>query len=118
MNYHAHVYYDLENTSTAQQVLSAAQLETEVMRVFGLVPRKVGPHAKPMFEIHFQQQNKHMVLKWLEQHRAGLSVLIHQDSGDDLLDHTQNVLWLGQELPIDFEFFHLVQSDPSKLIHK
>lgn len=118
MNYHAHVYFELSQTPTAEAVLAKARLKPELMRVYGLVNRKVGPHAKPMFEIHFHEQNKKSVLEWLDQNRQGLSVLVHQDSGDDIKDHTDHVLWLGEKLPIDFGFFDLVMRDPSKLIHK
>lgn len=117
MNYHAHVYFDLEQRPLAQTVLSKASLEI-FMRPQGLLCRKVGPHAKPMLEIHFTQGNKERVLHWLEQNRQGLQVLIHPDTGDDHRDHRpENIIWLGGELPLDFTFFDLVKARPELSLH-
>jgi len=36
--------------------------------------------------------------------RAGLSILVHPRTGDDVADHETNPLWLGASLPLDIEF--------------
>lgn len=117
-NYHAHVYFHPEERTKIEKVHAEATQETALMRVFRIVPFPVGPHATGMFEAHFRGDTRDAVIEWLEKHRQGLSVLIHEDTGDDHRDHSENILWLGQSLPIDFKFFDLVKTDPSRAIHK
>lgn len=31
----------------------------------------------------------------------GLTILLHEDTGDDLRDHTEGTRWLGNELKLD-----------------
>ena len=35
--------------------------------------------------------------------RGGLDVLVHPETGDDVADHGDFALWLGQVQPIDFD---------------
>ena len=42
-------------------------------------------------------------MEWLLHNRRGLDVLVHAVSGDDLKDHTEYALWLGQSLPLKLE---------------
>jgi len=116
--YHAHIYFSASEEALIQRVHAAAQLKTQIMKTFRIVPYPVGPHPMGMFEVHFTESTKKEVLKWFEEHRQGLNVLIHIDSGDDYRDHTENVIWLGEKLPLDFSFFDLVKNDPSKALHK
>ncbi|MFT7095134.1 MAG: DOPA 4,5-dioxygenase [Alcanivorax sp.] len=37
--------------------------------------------------------------------RNGLTVFVHGLSGDDLRDHTELVMWLGESLPLDLSIF-------------
>ncbi|OXX50366.1 4,5-dioxygenase [Vibrio sp. V12_P9A6T4] len=100
--FHAHVYFDLVEQAKAQRVQQKiAQQRHDVQAMFGLVPRLVGPHLKPMFEVHLAD-NSHGFIEWLDEHREGLSVLIHPVSGDDRYDHSQGqVLWLGETLGVN-----------------
>jgi aromatic ring-cleaving dioxygenase len=116
--YHAHIYFAPHEASTIQDVHGKARRESRLMQVFGIISVPVGPHSTGMFEAHFTDDNKNEVIQWLKVHRQGLSVLIHEDTGDDYRDHTENVLWLGEKLPLDFGFFDLVKRDPSKALHK
>lgn len=103
--YHAHIYFELGQQSVAEKVHQAIQSSRDdITAIFPLVTRKVGPHDKPMFEVHFNN-NQHGFIEWLAQHRAGLSVLIHPVTGNDLADHTSNATWLGKALHLHTEMF-------------
>lgn len=81
----------------------------DVIALFGLVPRRVGPHVKPMFEMHFRD-NQHGLLEWLEENRGALSVLIHPVSGDDAYDHQDDrIRWLGEPLGLNRTIFRYTQ---------
>lgn len=86
-----------------------ARERRDVIALFGLVPRRVGPHVKPMFEMHFRD-NQHGLLEWLEENRGALSVLIHPVSGDDAYDHQDDrIRWLGEPLGLNRTIFRYTQ---------
>jgi aromatic ring-cleaving dioxygenase len=103
--YHAHVYFDLSQESLATRLHHAITTDRDdILRIYPLVTRKVGPHDKPMFEVHFND-NRQGFINWLDQHREGLSVLIHPNTSNELQDHTDSAVWLGEELPIHVDTF-------------
>ncbi len=38
---------------------------------------------------------------WLRVNHGDLAILIHPRTGDDLADHTDHALWLGEKLELD-----------------
>ena len=44
------------------------------------------------------------VVPWLMLNREGLDILVHPTTGDDLADHTDHALWLGEKLELNIEF--------------
>lgn len=103
--YHAHVYFDLSQQEQAQALQDRilAEQSDQILRLFSLVPRLVGPHRKPMFEIHFSNQ-QYTFIDWLDKARDELSVLIHPVSGNDMHDHSEpQVRWLGEALGVNLE---------------
>ena len=102
--FHAHVYFD-----RAQRV-AAIDLRREIGRLFALpvgavFDRPVGPHSKGTFQVVFQLEDFGRLVPWLMQHRGDLDVLVHGDTGDDLVDHTQYVIWLGTPQDLDTDMF-------------
>lgn len=98
--FHAHVYFD---GTTSRQ---AAQLREELRRRFGVTVGRlhevaVGPHPKPMFQVLFTRSQFARLVPWLMLNHAGLDVLVHPETGNDLLDHTRHALWLGVPQPLD-----------------
>ena len=72
----------------------------DVLEVYPLIQRLVGPHKMPMFEVHFVNKESGFV-EWLEQARGDMSVLIHPvTGGEETLDHTVRATWLGRELGV------------------
>jgi hypothetical protein len=58
-----------------------------------------------MFEFDFAApENKdkvNSVIAWLEEHRGGLSVLVHPNTTDGfVIDHTTHATWLGKPVPL------------------
>ncbi|MGF1734924.1 DOPA 4,5-dioxygenase family protein [Photobacterium satsumensis] len=97
--YHAHIYFDESQITTAKQLHQTITLREEISAIFPLVHREVGPHSKPMFEVHFADDKQGFV-EWLDTQRGELSVLIHPVTDDVISDHTTNAIWLGKPLPI------------------
>ncbi|EJK2113348.1 DOPA 4,5-dioxygenase [Vibrio navarrensis] len=103
--FHAHVYYPLNRRSDAAELHEKIRRERkDVLQIFPLVERLVGPHKMPMFELHFRDNQKGLI-EWLDTQRGGFSVLIHPVSEEELLDHTERAQWLGTNLGIFEEIF-------------
>lgn len=98
--YHAHLYW----TGIKQRTL-ADHLCDELVSRFGAVPgtrreSAGGPHPAAEIHVGFGLEVFGAVVPWLMVNRAGLSVLVHPQTGDALADHTTHALWLGLPLPI------------------
>ena len=107
--YHAHIYFSAQDRSVALNLREEFEAKATVSAaeiVIGRVHDKpVGPHPQPMFQVKFQQSDFAHLVPWLMQQRGPLNILVHGDTGDDLLDHTQPGMWLGQSLPLDLSAF-------------
>ncbi len=115
--FHVHVYFETNDLETARLWSERARL-AGLFEFIHLHKRPVGPHPTGMIEAHFDESRHAAVVDWIGANRGNFSVLIHQDTGDDYTDHTEGILWLGKELPLDFKFFELIQADPALSIHK
>jgi aromatic ring-cleaving dioxygenase len=83
--YHAHVYYDPAATRESAALLRDRVAERFPAALLGRwhdVP--VGPHPRAMFQIAFPVALFPTLVPWLMLNRAGLTVLVHPESGDAL----------------------------------
>ena len=62
-----------------------------------------GPHTKPMMQVNFALDAFREIVSWLMLNRRGLSVLVHPETGDDVADHGDFAVWLGEPVAIDFD---------------
>ena len=103
-SYHAHVYYNEKTRKTAKRVrLSLNKLFKVRLGRWRDFP--VGPHPVPMYQVAFQADQFNKVAPWLMENHEGLSVLIHPNSADDLMDHSEHALWLGKQLKLKLDMF-------------
>jgi aromatic ring-cleaving dioxygenase len=100
--YHAHVYYEPATRELAARLRDALGERFDVIlgRWHDL---PVGPHPQSMYQVAFRADQFDKVVPFLMLNRAGLDVLVHPETGDDLVDHRDYALWLGQKLPLNFE---------------
>jgi DOPA 4,5-dioxygenase len=99
-DYHVHVYFEPEQRETA--ILLREEIGKRFRRVMlGRVwDKPIGPHPKPMFQVSLLPDEFPTLVPWLMMNHHGLSMLIHPESGNDLEDHRDNALWLGEKLPL------------------
>jgi len=103
--YHAHIYFD-EDTQALAERLRAAIAQTFSVKVGRVHTSLVGPHPMWSCQIVFDSTQFDSLIPWLDDHREGLTVLVHAVTGDDHLDHTAYVYWLGQSVPLNVAFFN------------
>lgn len=102
--YHAHVYYrDAGERETAARLREALETRPGV-RMGRWREEPVGPHPLPMYQVAFPAEQFPAIVPWLMLNRAGLTILVHPETGDDVTDHRDNPLWLGEKLNLDIAF--------------
>lgn len=107
--FHAHVYYDPATRDAAARVRDglAERFEVELGRWHG---RPVGPHPKSMYQVKFAPGQFGGLVPWLMVHREGLDILVHPETGEDVEDHTDRALWLGEKLDLNIAVLRRVSA--------
>lgn len=104
--YHAHIYFTVDEIPKATHVREViAQAIPQLSYVGRLIPMPIGPHPKPMFEIHIPISIAESAIATIDHLRDGLSVLIHPVQHDELEAHTLKARWLGTPLPLHLAIF-------------
>lgn len=106
-DFDAHIYFEETTLKEAQALREAALTKFKDQQVFVgfLIERAVGPHPVPMFEINFPKELFSEVVLWLLHHHKDLSVLVHELTGNDYLDHTEFALWIGRPVALELNAF-------------
>lgn len=102
--YHAHVYFEPREQSRALSLRTRVQNELG-LKVGTVHNQPVGPHTQGMFQILIPVEALGSILLWLMQHRDGLNILLHADTGNDYIDHTEHLTWLGAPLKLNLDVF-------------
>jgi DOPA 4,5-dioxygenase len=102
--YHAHVYYDADSKKTA------ARLRRRIGARFDTVlgswhDEAVGPHPVSMYQVAFDTEVFADIVPWLALNREDLSILVHPETGDDLIDHSDFAIWLGDSIKLRLDRF-------------
>jgi aromatic ring-cleaving dioxygenase len=100
--YHAHVYYAPNTRAIAETVREGLGAQFNV-RLGRWHDRPIGPHPISMYQVAFAVDEFPRVVPWLMIHREGLDVLVHPETGDDVIDHTDHALWLGTKLDLNID---------------
>lgn len=100
--FHAHVYYDKTTREAAARVREGLEVRFAV-RLGRWHDRPIGPHSQAMYQVAFAPELFGVLVPWLMLNREGLNILIHPETGEDLGDHRDRSLWLGEKLPLNLE---------------
>ncbi len=102
-SYHAHIYYDVFATRGVADGIRSQIAERFSVRLGRWHDEPVGPHPQAMFQVAFLPQLFPTFVPWLMLHRAGLTVLVHPNTGSPRADHLVHAAWLGAVLPLKGE---------------
>ena len=103
MNFHAHIYW--ANDSERTLALSFRDTLEEMGCVLGSIhDQRVGPHDLPMYQAEYSSANKGTVEEYLQTNAESLSILLHEDTGDDFKDHTDGARWIGRKLFLNLDW--------------
>ena len=98
--YHAHIYFDAETLEQAKALCHQADQEFDIE--MGRIHEKpVGPHPMWSCQLAFKPETFASIVPWLAINRKGLIVFLHPETGDDLKDHSDHAIWMGDMLDLD-----------------
>lgn len=104
-SYHAHVYYNAETFEQARELCEGAVAKFGIP--MGRMHQKpVGPHPDWSCQLTVATDLIGEVIGWLTLNRKGLNVFVHPDTGDDLRDHRDRAIWLGEDRPLKLDQFY------------
>jgi aromatic ring-cleaving dioxygenase len=103
-DFHAHIYFDPPELGEAQALAAAAHKRLGVP-VGHFHVRPVGPHPRGSVQMTITPEEFGDVARWLVLNRGGLTIFAHASTGDDLADHTHNVVWFGESEPLNLSIF-------------
>ena len=99
-DFHAHIYFDAGEVERARAVAAEAQKRFGLaIGRFHLVP--VGPHPRGSCQMTVPPELFGDVATWLAVNRDGLTIFAHASTGDDMRDHSHNVVWFGPSEQLD-----------------
>ena len=103
-DFHAHIYFDPQEVEKARALGDAAE------KRFGLPVghyhlKPVGPHPRGSVQLTVPPDQFGDFAQWLAVNRGDLTVFVHANTGDDLADHTQHVIWFGDSEPLNLAIF-------------
>jgi len=103
-SFDAHIYYDEESFERAKNLIETAG-EKFTLRVGHMHQKPVGPHPCWSCVLEFKPKFFAEVIPWLMLNRNGLAILVHPDTGNDLIDHTDYSLWMGEIKALNLSVF-------------
>jgi aromatic ring-cleaving dioxygenase len=103
-DFHAHIYYDPGQVEQAKQLAAAAQARFPIA-VGHFHLRPVGPHPRGSVQLTVPAHRFGDVAQFLALNRAGLTVFAHAETGNDLADHSEHVIWFGPSEELDLSIF-------------
>ncbi|WP_017315064.1 DOPA 4,5-dioxygenase family protein [Mastigocladopsis repens] len=105
--FHAHIYFDPATRDVAARVREGlgARFNVQLGRWHD---KPIGPHPKAMYQVAFLPEEFAKVVPWLMLNREGLDILVHPETGDDVKDHMENSLWLGEKLELNIDFLQRI----------
>ena len=103
-DFHAHIYFDAAEVEQARALGAAAHSKFGVPEGHYHL-RPVGPHPRGSCQLTVPAEQFGDVARWLVLNRGGLTIFAHANTGDDLADHTDHVIWFGPSEELNLSIF-------------
>lgn len=105
IDYHAHIYFDPTEADEARKFGEAAVARFAGLAMGRVHSRPIGPHPRGSCQLTVPSYLVGGVLAWLVLQRGRFTIFMHANTGDDLADHTDHVIWLGPSETLDLTDF-------------
>lgn len=104
-DFHTHIYFNADEVERARY-LAGELSEAFELSVDHFHTHAVGPHPRGSVQITVPTALFGEVATWLSVNRDGLTIFAHASTGDDLADHSRNVIWFGPSEPLNLAIFN------------
>lgn len=103
-DFHAHIYFNADEIAKARALGARAHEKFSVPEGhYHLHP--VGPHPRGSCQLTVPAEQFGDVAQWLVLNRGELTIFAHANTGDDLADHTDHVIWFGPSEELNLSIF-------------
>jgi DOPA 4,5-dioxygenase len=116
-DFHAHIYFNPDEVEQAKALGAAAREKFGVPEGHYHL-RPVGPHPRGSCQLTVPAEQFGEFAEWLVLNRGNLTVFAHANTGDDLADHTQHVIWFGESEKLSLAIFQYRTSAKTHLKSK
>lgn len=104
-DFHAHIYFNPEQLDQARALAEEARARFPLtIGHFHVGP--IGPHPRGSCQLTLRPDAFGDFATWMAVNRGGLTIFAHASTGDDLADHSQNVVWFGPSEALDLSIFN------------
>ena len=94
-DYHAHVYFDEASRKAAWALRERIEASFDI-QMGRFHEKNVGPHPRWSYQVLFRTDQFDAFVPWLMLNRGDLTVFLHPNTEDDLADHRDNPVWMGE----------------------
>jgi DOPA 4,5-dioxygenase len=103
-DYHIHLYFNDQTIDIAKNICAEITKHFPV-QIGRFHEKNVGPHPRWSVQILIEVKDFGDVLSWVAMNRQGLTVFTHPNTGNDLLDHKNHAIWMGEVLNLNLSIF-------------
>jgi DOPA 4,5-dioxygenase len=103
-NFHAHIYFDPAELPAAREFAERARSAFGA-EVGHFHERPVGPHPRGSCQLTLAADRFGDFARWSSVNRSGLTIFAHANTGNDLRDHTDHVIWFGPSEALNLAIF-------------
>ena len=101
-DWHAHLYFDATSRDAAWALREAVATQFAGRMQLGRFHEKpVGPHPLWSCQIAFGPAEFAQIVPWLALNHGAIDIFVHPNTGDELRDHRDCAIWLGQDHALD-----------------
>jgi DOPA 4,5-dioxygenase len=101
-SWHAHVYFDASTRDAARAFRDAVAAQFgDRIELGRFHERPVGPHPCWSYQVAFAPSQFADVVGWLALNHRELDVFVHPNTDDELRDHRDCAVWLGNTHTLD-----------------
>lgn len=110
--FHFHIYYELNEVEIEKAKSLVKDLtEMDDIQIGRFWDKPVGPHPVGSCQITVSDKKFYEMTQWFLLNRKGLSIFVHALSGDNIIDHTDYVMWIGNSYKLNLDFFEKIKNN-------
>lgn len=105
-DYHFHIYFEQHQSQILESILEKLK-ELKDIKIGRVWNKPIGPHPIGSCQITVPLGRFEWMVQWFLYNREGLDIFVHAVSGDDIKDHTDYIVWIGNQHTLNLGFFNL-----------